>query len=73
MLRLGVCDDRKEDIASIEALVDRFSARYPEHPVQVSCFDSPYALLEALEKSGGYDLYLLDIIMPSWRKNPRTG
>ena len=56
MLRLGVCDDRKEDIASIEALVDRFSARYPEHPVQVSCFDSPYALLEALEKSGGYDL-----------------
>ena len=64
MLRLGVCDDRKEDIASIEALVDHFSARYPEHPVQVSCFDSPYALLEALEKSGGYDLYLLDIIMP---------
>ena len=64
MLRLGVCDDRKEDIASIEALVDRFSARYPEHPVQVSCFDSSYDLLEALEKSGGYDLYLLDIIMP---------
>ena len=39
MLRLGVCDDRKEDIAAIEALVDRFFARYPEHPVQVSCFD----------------------------------
>ena len=64
MLRLGVCDDRKEDIASIEALVGRFFARYPEHPVQVSCFDSPYDLLEALEKGGGYDLYLLDIIMP---------
>ena len=64
MLRLGVCDDRKEDIAAIEALVDRFFARYPEHPVQVSCFDSPYDLLEALEKGGRYDLYLLDIIMP---------
>ena len=32
--------------------------------MQVSCFDSSYDLLEALEKSGGYDLYLLDIIMP---------
>ena len=64
MLRLCLCDDRKEEITSIQALIDQFSERYPEHPVQASCFDSPYDLLEALEKSGGYDLYLLDIIMP---------
>lgn len=64
MLRLCICDDRKEEITSIQALIDRFSERYPEHPVQVSYFDSPYDLLETMEKSGGYDLYLLDIIMP---------
>lgn len=64
MLRLCICDDKKEEIASIQALIDRFSERYPEHPVQASYFDSPYDLLETLEKSGGYDLYLLDIIMP---------
>lgn len=64
MLRLCICDDRKEDIASIKALVDRFSEQYPEHPVQTSYFDSPYDLMETLQESGGYDLYLLDIIMP---------
>lgn len=64
MLRLCICDDRKEEITSIQTLIDRFSERYPEHPVQTSYFDSPYDLLEALKKSGGYDLYLLDIIMP---------
>lgn len=65
MLRICVCDDRKEEITSIQALIDRFAEQYPEHPVQASYFDSPYDLLKALEKSGGYDLYLLDIIMPN--------
>lgn len=64
MLQLCICDDRKDGITSIKALIDRFSERYPEHPVQASYFDSPYDLLESMEKSGGYDLYLLDIIMP---------
>lgn len=64
MLRLCICDDRKEDIDSVKALIARFSERYPEYPVQASYFDNGYDLLEALQKSGGYDLYLLDIIMP---------
>ena len=64
MLRICICDDRKEDIASIKALVERFSERYPDQPVQTSYFDVPYDMLEALEDRGGYDLYLLDIIMP---------
>lgn len=64
MLRLCICDDRKEDINSVKALIARFSERYPEHPVQASYFDNAYDLLEALQESGGYDLYLLDIIMP---------
>ena len=64
MLRLCICDDRKEDIDSVKVLISKFSERYPEHPVRVSYFDNTYDLLETLQKSGGYDLYLLDIIMP---------
>ncbi len=64
MLRICICDDRKEDIDSVKILVDRFSECYPEYPIQASYFHIPYDLLEALEKSSGYDLYLLDIIMP---------
>lgn len=33
MLRLCICDDRKEEITSIQGLIARFSERYPEHPV----------------------------------------
>lgn len=64
MLRLCICDDRAEEIASVRALIDRFSERCPEHPLHADFFNDPYDLLEALEKIGGYDLYLLDIIMP---------
>lgn len=64
MLRLCICDDKKEEITSTQALIGKFSERYPELPVQASYFSNPYDLLEALEKNGGYDLYLLDIIMP---------
>ena len=53
MLRLCICDDRKEDIDSVKALIARFSERYPEYPVQASYFDNGYDLLEALQKSGG--------------------
>ena len=56
MLRLCICDDRKEDIDSVKALIARFSERYPEYPVQASYFDNGYDLLEALQKSGG-DVY----------------
>jgi len=64
MLRLCICDDKPEEITFTQALVSKFSERYPEHPLQADYFEDPYTLLESLKKSGGYDLYLLDIIMP---------
>lgn len=64
MLRLCVCDDNDEELSSIHALIDRFAERYPQHPLQAAYFNDPRPLLEALEGSGRYDLFLLDIIMP---------
>ena len=64
MLRVGICDDRQEDIDIIRALADRFSDSHPEYPLDISAYPSAYALLEEVERTGGCDVYLLDILMP---------
>ena len=64
MLRIGICDDNREDIARIRELAVRFSEEHPETPVQIQAYGQPYDLLDEVEKSGGFDLYLLDVVMP---------
>ena len=64
MLRIGICDDNREDIDRIKGLAVRFSAGHPEMPMQIRVYDLPYDLLDDIEKTGGFDLYLLDVVMP---------
>ena len=64
MLRCGICDDRREDLAAIQACAAAFSRRYPRFPLQVEAFASGYDLLEAVQRGGGCDLYLLDVLLP---------
>lgn len=64
MLRIGICDDNREDIDRIKGLAVRFSAEHPEMPVEIQVYDLPYDLLDDIEKTGGFDLYLLDVVMP---------
>lgn len=64
MLRIGICDDDQEDIERMEGLAVHFSEEHPETPVQIQSYRSPYELLDDIEKTGGFDLYLLDVIMP---------
>ena len=64
MLRIGMCDDDQEDIEQIEALAVRFAKEHPETPLQIQTYRSPYDLLGDVEKTGGFDLYLLDVVMP---------
>lgn len=64
MLTCCVCDDDAKDLAEIAALAEDFSKAHPEHSLTVETFTSAYELLERLEGKGGFDLYLLDILMP---------
>ena len=64
MLRIGICDDRLEDIDWIKGLAVRFSLEHPDAPVEIQAYDAPYDLLEDIERMGGFDVYLLDIVMP---------
>lgn len=64
MLRVGICDDRQEDIERVRTLADRFSDSCPTCPLELFAYQSPYDLLEEVERTGGCDIYLLDILMP---------
>lgn len=64
MLTCCICEDDVKDLAQIRALAEAFSKAHPEYALNVETFPSAYDLLERLEAKGGYDLYLLDVLMP---------
>ncbi len=64
MLRFAVCDDAPADLERSRALLDAYREARPAYEVQVSCYDSPYRLLNEFECGNWHDVYLLDILMP---------
>lgn len=64
MLNLCVCDDDPGDMARVQALAERFAAGHLEFSMKIQVFSSAFDLLEHLDKKGGFDIYLLDVIMP---------
>lgn len=64
MLNVCICDDNVRDAAQIQALAECFAGEHPEFPLSIRTFTSSYDLLEHLNQNGGFDLYLLDILMP---------
>ncbi|MCM1055299.1 MAG: LytTR family DNA-binding domain-containing protein [Bacteroides sp.] len=64
MIEIALCDDSAEDISALNTLAERFAAEHAELPIRLSSFGSSGELLERLEKSGGFDLYILDVVMP---------
>ena len=64
MLTVCICDDNPADAAQVQALMERFTVTHPEYPLRVQVFSTAYDLLDYVDRSGGFDLYLLDILMP---------
>lgn len=64
MLRIAICDDEEKQIHQTEALLDDYFQSRPGLKGQVEAFQSGGALLARAENAGGFDLYLLDILMP---------
>ena len=64
MLKLCICDDQPADLERLEGFTAEFFQSRPDLPALVETFRSPFDLLERLEEKGGFDIYLLDILMP---------
>lgn len=64
MIEIALCDDNAEDAEAIAALAGGFAAEHSEFPIRLRSFTSAAELLQAVEESSGFDLYILDVMMP---------
>ena len=64
MVEICVCDDRIEDLEHTFRLVKEFAESKPEYAVKVRKFQSAYDLLDCIETNSGFDIFILDIVLP---------
>lgn len=64
MLRIAVCDDEEKHLGRTTALLNAYLQSHPGLHGQVETFQSGNTLLTRAEEAGGFDLYVLDILMP---------
>ncbi len=64
MFKIAVCDDDAVEQTHTAALLRGYFKRRPALRAVISLFDSGQALLDAAKEGQGFDLYVLDIIMP---------
>ena len=62
MLKVALCDDDERECLTISKLLQEYTALRPGLAIKTSVFSSGKALLAA-EEEGGFDLYVLDVIM----------
>ena len=64
MLRIALCDDEEKQLNQAAALLNTYLSTHPDLRGQVEAFRSGSELLTRVEDTGGFDLYVLDILMP---------
>ena len=65
MLKLALCDDDHTERAEIVEILREWSETQSDREITLRAFDSPYALLDAVANGESFDIFLLDIILPS--------
>ena len=64
MLRIAICDDEEQQLNQTAALLNTYLRARPDLQGQVEIFRSGGELLSQIDATGGFDLYVLDILRP---------
>lgn len=64
MLRIAICEDTSSEAEHLIELLKRYYHAHPHLPIQTGLFSGGGDLLGALDAGRGFDLYLLDVLMP---------
>lgn len=64
MLKVALCDDEATQRASGAKLLQAYAVSRSHLTIKLSVFASGPELLDAAAENGGFDLYLLDVVMP---------
>lgn len=63
-MKIAVCDDSAQCLQQVLEVANAYIAQCKNVPLTLTSFKDPYDLLESADKIGGYDIYILDIVMP---------
>lgn len=63
-MKIAVCDDEKKCLETALAATEKYAKQNSEKSVAFEAFTHPEDLISACEKNGGYDIYILDVVMP---------
>ena len=63
-MRIALCDDETAYHETIQSLMKDYKLHHPDHSLSLSAFSSGRELLNHVDQYGGFDLYILDCIMP---------
>lgn len=62
-MRIAICDDDAACLADVRAAAETYAGTCTGSYWRIDTFSHPEDLLEAAEKCGGYEIYVLDVIM----------
>ena len=63
-MKIAIIDDDPRCLKEAAAIANEYKAQRSDKNITLDIFSHPEDLLEASYKLGGYDVYILDIIMP---------
>ena len=63
-MNIAVCDDDKVSRLIIQRNLENFIQEYPQYDLDISVYEHADDLIEAVEKNGGFDIFILDVLMP---------
>ncbi len=61
---IALCDDEETYHEKIKELIRQYKQRNPDRTLSLSSFSSGKELINHVDEYGGFDLYILDCIMP---------
>ncbi len=64
MIGIALCDDCTDDIAKLAEYAELFAREHSEYSLQTRTFAAPSELIKYLDRNCGFDLYILDVVMP---------
>lgn len=64
MIKIALCDDEQKWRDDVKALINEYAEEHIDMPIRITAFDSGKKLLEAVKENSGFDLYVLDVVMP---------
>lgn len=64
-MKIAICDDEPIYLSQVSDVAKEYEKERTNRVIVFERFSHPEDLLEAAEKIGGYDIYILDVIMPS--------